>query len=163
MSSFNYSSTLEAQYSKAAVDVCEVNGCKMDLEGFPPERVIIDLDILLSSKIQGKRCDYLIFSYESNGDNFFFPIEFKSGTIVPERVKKQLEGGVNLFKKKLERDNFDPKDFNKCKCCPVLVSRNFTTQLRKKLRKVQIKFGKRDLRIRHQLCNKALEWGKVKK
>ena len=163
MSSFNYSSTLRAQYSQAAVAVCEVNECKMHLKGFPSEKVIIDLDIILSSKSLGKRCDYLIFVYDTNGDNFFFPIEFKSTVFDPEKVKKQLEDGINTFKKKLERDNFDTKDFNKCKCYPVLVSRKLPRQLSQKLSRVQINFGKRDLRIRHQLCNTSLKWGNVKK
>ena len=163
MSSFNYPSTLRKQYSQAVFDVCEENGCKMHLKGFPSEKVIIKFDDLITSKTRGKRCDHLIFVYDTNGDNFFFPIEFKSEYIVPERVKKQLEGGINIFKKRLERDNFDIQDFNKCKCYPVLVSRKLTKHLRQKLVSVQINFGTCEPRIRHVLCNKSLKWGDVKK
>ncbi len=123
----------------------------MKLDGFPKERIIIDIDSRLPSIKPGRRCDYGIVADEA-GTTFFLPVEFKSTNLDFTKVKEQLEGGINSFK----------EDLGTFICYPVLVSKSLKNQERKQLIKIQISSPYGQKTVKHVLCNKPLKWSEVK-
>ena len=73
---------------------CNKDGCRVNLKGTPPERVIVDMDCkALRIPANRKRCDYLFVGEEHN-TTWVAPIELKSGRLKASEVLEQLEGGV---------------------------------------------------------------------
>lgn len=75
---------------------CHKEGCRVDLEGAPSDRIIVDMDCdaLQFSQAQ-KRCDYL-FVGEEHTATCVAPIELKSGRVDAGAVLEQLEGGAGM-------------------------------------------------------------------
>lgn len=78
-----------------SADRCDKDGCKVSLEGAPPERVVIDMDCEeLEIPDDQPRCDYL-FIGEQNNTTWVAPIELKSGRVGNvTTVRSQLDGGA---------------------------------------------------------------------
>ena len=73
---------------------CEEDGCRVDLKGAPPVRVIVDMDCdALRIPDEQKRCDYLFFG-EERDTTWVVPIELKSGRFSVSAVLEQIEGGA---------------------------------------------------------------------
>ena len=73
---------------------CDKDGCRVDLAGAPPVRVIVDMDCgALPIPDNWKRCDYLFVGEERNV-TWVAPIELKSGRLSADTVLEQLEGGA---------------------------------------------------------------------
>ena len=73
---------------------CDRDGCRVDLQGAPSVRVIVDMDCdSLRIPTGGRRCDYL-FVGEERGTVRVAPIELKSGGVKASVVLEQLAGGV---------------------------------------------------------------------
>lgn len=148
----SYSKLLEAKLLRYVRPQCKVGKCEMKLDGFPSQRFIIDLDLAVSSSSPGKRCDYVIVADEVK-DTYLLPVEFKSGNLNFTKMRKQLEGGIQHFKKYLRQ----------FRCCPILVSDTLKKQERSQLVKIKIDCGQGRKRVKHVLCNKSLRWDEVKK
>ena len=75
---------------------CEKEGCRVDLKGAPPVRVIVDMDCdALRVSDEQKRCDYL-FVGEERDTTCVASIELKSGRLSASTVLEQIEGGVGM-------------------------------------------------------------------
>lgn len=144
-------STLRSIFGQCISNVCERSKCKLKLSAFPNQRIILDIDCVAEqdpSSVRGERCDSLIV-VAKDGVIFLLPVEFKTNRVIPDKVKKQLEGGIRFFK------SYHAEQFN---CYPVLVSKSLSGPVRKKLQQVSISCNGRKARIKHVLCNDSLSW-----
>lgn len=147
--------TLRSRFGKCVRNSCESQNCKLNLDAFPNEKVILDVDCIAKEKrfsIKGNRCDSIIV-VEEGSILFLLPVEFKTKWVIPDKVKNQLEGGIRFFK------NHHQNQFN---CYPVLVSKTLNRQVSKKLQQVKVKYNGKQVRIKHVLCGRSLLWSKVK-
>ena len=147
--------TLRSRFSKCVRSSCESQNCKLNLNAFPSEKIILDIDCIAEEKrssIKGKRCDSIIV-VEEGGILFLLPVEFKTNRVIPEEVKEQLEGGIRFFK------NHHQNQFG---CYPVLVSKTLNRQVSKKLQQVKVRYNGKQARIKHVSCDRSLLWSKVK-
>ena len=147
-------STLKSKFGQCIRQSCEDSNCKINLSAFPKEKIILDIDCIEDQKlssIRGEKCDRLIVVEES-GVIFLLPVEFKTTRVIPDKVKKQLEGGVRFFK------SHHANQFN---CYPVLVSKSLRRTVSKKLQRVSISYNGKQARIKHVLCNQSLSWNAV--
>ena len=152
MTSEIFSMKLKNYFPECVSGSCKAEQCELKLDGFPKERVILNVDNIKKPKQLGRRCDYVVIVDESNRV-FFLPIEFKSSKLDLTKIKAQLESTILFFKKHLP---------NQLALCPVLVSKNLRPQERKLLSKIKIESSFGDKLIRHVRCNHYLEWSQVK-
>lgn len=151
------SSTISALKSKFGHCIrlfCENSNCRLNLGAFPNQKIILDIDCITEQKsfhVRGERCDAIIV-VEEGGNIFLLPVEFKTTRVIPDKVKKQLEGGIKFFRKH-HKDHFN--------CYPVLVSKRLARTVSRKLQQVSISYNGRKARIKHVLCNDSLSWNKV--
>lgn len=146
---------LRNEYSVCARDACEKVECKLRLSGFPPEKVILDVDCIAEQRprrMAGERCDFIIVVGEGKSI-FLIPVEFKTQRVIPDKIKSQLESGIKFFRAHSNAQ---------FKCRPVLVTQRLRQQNRKKLQEIKIKHNGEMIRIRHVRCNKSLSWKDVK-
>ena len=147
-------STLRSIFGQCIYNVCERSKCKLKLSAFPNQKIILDIDCVAEqepSSVRGERCDSLIV-VEKDSVVFLLPVEFKTTRIIPDKVKKQLEGGIKFFK------SYHLNQFN---CYPVLVSKGLRRTVRNKLQKVSISYNGKKARIKHVLCNASLSWNTI--
>lgn len=147
-------STLSSKFGQCICNVCERSKCKLKLSAFPNQKIILDIDCVAGQKpssVRGERCDSLIV-IEEKGATFLLPVEFKTTRVIPDKVMKQLEGGIKFFK------NHHQNDFY---CYPVLVSKGLRRTVSKNLQKISIILNGKKIRIRHVLCNQSLSWKKI--
>ena len=146
---------LRSRFSKCVRNSCESPNCKLNLDAFPSEKIILDIDCIAEEKrfsIKGKRCDYIIV-LEEGGILFLLLVEFKTNRVIPEEVREQLEGGIRLFK------SYHQNQFN---CYPVLVSKALNRRVSKKLQHVRVRYNGKQARIKHVSCGRSLLWSKIK-
>lgn len=146
--------TLRSRFSQCVRNSCESPNCKLNLNAFPGEKIILDIDCIAKqnpSYIQGERCDYVIVA-RKNGRVFFLPVEVKTKRVIPDKVKNQLEGGIRFF------ENHHHNQFT---CYPVLVSKRLRPSISKKLQKISIGCNGKKIRIKHVLCGGSLSWSNV--
>ena len=75
---------------------CNKDGCRVDLAGAPPVRILVDMDCnALPIPAAEKRCDYLFVGEERNA-TWVAPIELKSGRLSVSAVLEQLAGGTRM-------------------------------------------------------------------
>ena len=84
---------------------CRRDGCRVSMEDMPPCRVVVDADRAFPAhKMEGKRCDYVLFFISAaKGTLFAVPIELKSGGVDASAVSEQLQRGAEFA------DRFAPK------------------------------------------------------
>ena len=149
---------LRSRFSKCVRNSCESQNCKLNLNAFPSEKIILDIDCIAKenpSHIQGERCDYIIVAKivaKKNDLVFLLPVEFKTKRVIPDKVKNQLEGGIRFFEKHHQ---------NQFMCCPILVSQGLRPSISKRLQKISIGCNGKNVRIKHVLCGGSLSWSNV--
>ena len=92
--------TLRSRFSQCVRESCETSNCKLNLNAFPSEKIILDIDCIAEknpSHVQGERCDYIIV-VRKNGRVFLLPVEVKTKRVIPDKVKTQLEGGIRFLR-----------------------------------------------------------------
>ena len=147
-------STLRSKFSQCICHSCEESNCKLNLSAFPSQKIILNIDCITDNKlaqIRDERCDRLVV-VEEHDSIFLLPVEFKTTLVIPDKVKKQLEGGIRFFK------SYHAEQFN---CHPVLVSKRLKRTVGKKLQQILISCNGKPARIKHVLCNAALSWNAV--
>lgn len=78
---------------------CDRDRCKLDLDGAPNVRVVIDLDCgALSIPPDQKRCDYVFIGEEASA-TWVSPIELKSGRFSASGALEQLKSGTGVADK----------------------------------------------------------------
>lgn len=147
-------STLKGKFSQCICHSCEVSKCKLKLSSFPSQKIILNIDCITNEKlaqIREERCDHLVV-VDVRDIIFLLPVEFKTTMVIPDKVKKQLEGGIRFFK------SYHAEQFN---CHPVLVSKRLRRTVGKKLQQILISYNGKSARIKHVLCNASLSWNIV--
>ncbi len=149
-------SYLKNKFGECTCNSCKKQECKLNLDAFPSEKVILDIDRVTEqelAQIKSKRCDYIIVVKEG-ASIFLLPVEFKSKWVKPSEVKKQLNGGIDFFKK------HHNKQFM---CYPVLVSQSLGHgKSSREFQKIKIRYNGKKARITHVKCDKSLSWSEVK-
>lgn len=143
------------KFNACACGVCAVESkgqvCELKFHGFPRSKQIFNIDCIDEkglAKFAGSKCDHIVVCW-FNDFVYFIPVEFKTGEVDTEHVKKQLEAGVKFFRKHVRCE---------MACYPVLVSRRIPAGLRRK----RVWFSNnRTERIRHVRCNDQLKWRDV--
>ena len=77
---------------------CEENDCIASLEDVPMPRVVVDVNKAFPAhRIEGKRCDYIVFFMNAAEDRLVtVPIELKGGSVDASEVSEQLQGGSDF-------------------------------------------------------------------
>ncbi|MCY4046692.1 MAG: hypothetical protein OXF42_01060 [Candidatus Dadabacteria bacterium] len=128
--------------------------CKVRLNGFPPERIVISMDRAMKSGDLGRRGDYAVVADEiTQGETFFIPMEVKSKSLKGKQVTEQIEGVITFFQKHLPAN---------CKIYPLLVTESLRSSARNQLPKISVQSFKGKLRIKHLACGDDLEWKVIK-
>ena len=80
------------------MDSCSGEGCRVDMTGIPPERVVIDVEREFDSRNRTeKRCDRLLFFIDAAENNLVAaPIELKSGKAKQSEVTEKLQNSLNF-------------------------------------------------------------------
>ena len=78
------------------INSCSGEGCRVDMTGIPPERVVIDVEGEFDSRnMTEKRCDRLLFYIEAN-NLVAAPIELKSGKAEQSQVTEKLQNSLHF-------------------------------------------------------------------
>lgn len=95
-------------------EVCEKQGCALELKGMPEPFHLIDMDHP-ESPAKGSRCDYLLVGADGSKafDLYVAPLELKSSGFHASSASKQLEGGAKTA------DRIVPKA--RCRFVPVVA------------------------------------------
>ena len=76
---------------------CGRDGCRVNLEGVPACRVIVDMDKIPAARhAGGKRCDFVLFFIQEGGKLIVAPIELKSGHVDGSEAAEQLRNGTGF-------------------------------------------------------------------
>ena len=129
---------------------CRSQGCQGSLEGVPDQRVLVDADKTFEDhRIEGKRCDYLLFFCKMGSDLLVaVPIELKGGSVDISDVSGQLQGGADVINSLALRGT-------EARCHPVLIhQRSLHPKERKELNRHKIRFRGQQLTIRITRCNR---------
>ena len=83
---------------ESLMDSCSGEGCRVDMTGIPPERVVIDVEREFDSRNRTeKRCDRLLFFIDTAENNLVAaPIELKSGKAKQSEVTEKLQNSLNF-------------------------------------------------------------------
>lgn len=115
----------------------------------PSPRVVVDVDLAFPAhNISGKKCDFILFLFESPGRFLSVPVELKSGNVNASEAHEQLQRGADFA------DSIVPKSVNPI-CSPVLFrgkKRIHERQL-KILNRSKVRFRGKQLTIKIARCN----------
>ena len=83
---------------ESLINSCSGEGCRVDMTGIPPERVVIDVEREFDSRNRTeKRCDRLLFFIDAAENNLVAaPIELKSGKAEQSEVTEKLQNSLNF-------------------------------------------------------------------
>lgn len=129
---------------------CRSQGCRGSMEGVPHQRVLVHADKAFEAhRIEGKRCDYLLFFCKIDTDSLVaVPIELKGSSVDVSDVHQQLQRGANFI-------NSLALQGSEALCRPVLIhQRSLHPKERKVLNRHKIRFQGQQLTIRITRCNR---------
>ena len=83
---------------ESLIDSCNGEGCRVDMTGIPPERVVIDAEGEFDSRNRTeKRCDRLLFFIDTAENKLVAaPIELKSGKAEQSEVTEKLQNSLHF-------------------------------------------------------------------
>ena len=93
-------SELQARFDKSSlINACGGEGCKVDMDGMPSERVIVNLENEFKlRKKEEKRCDQLLFFIHPTENNLIAAsIELKSGKAAESDVIEKTENSLKFI------------------------------------------------------------------
>ncbi len=131
-------------------DSCEESGCKASMDGVPFPRVIVDANKAFPShKIEGKRCDCILFFMNIAEDMLItVPIELKSGSVDTSEAFEQLQRGADFVSR------FAPEVPSPICCLPVLIhDRGMHKKQFKVLNVKKVNFGGTPMTIETARCD----------
>ncbi len=128
---------------------CGEAGCKVFLTGVSSDRVIVDAESAFPAYgLKGKRCDYVLFVTNSQGELVAAPMELKSGNVDASGAADQLQGGATFA------ERFAPEN-PATVCCPLLFhGRSIHPKERKALSRQKIEFCGEKVMIKTARCNR---------
>ena len=97
MNERNVLENIRAQFNtESLVSSCGGEGCKVDMDGLPQERVVVNLETEFDSlKKTEKRCDRLLF-FRDQGSLVVATIELKSGKAPESDVIEKTENSLTF-------------------------------------------------------------------
>ena len=131
-------------------DSCSRDRCRVSMEGVPSPRIVVDLDLALApQKMEGKRCDFVLFFASTDKDILFaVPMELKSGGVDASEVSAQLQRGADYT------HCLAPQQFEAV-CLPVLFhGGSIHPKQRKTLNRAKVRFRGRQLTITTARCDR---------
>lgn len=120
------------------------------MDGVPYPRVLVNANKAFTNhKIEGKRCDCILFFMNSPQDTLIaVPIELKGDHVNVSEVSEQLQQGANFV------NCFAPTSFNS-DCQPILFHNSGIHPTdRKKLNRAKVQFRGIGLTIKTARCNR---------
>ena len=123
----------------------------MVMTGAPSPRVVIDADHAFdANEMMGKRCDYIIFFYDTDENALAAaPIELKSGDFKASEVYEQLQGGANFA------ERFTPMT-TETVCLPILFQKGIHPAELKQLKNFAVRFRNENFPILITSCGSRL-------
>ena len=124
-------------------------GCRVFMTDVLPNRVIVDAESAFPAHgLEGKRCDYVLFMANSQGNLTAAPMELKSGKVDASKAADQLQGGARFV------ERFTPVT-SATVCCPILFhGRSIHRQDRKALNRQKIEYCGQRITIKTVRCNR---------
>ena len=128
---------------------CREAGCRVSLTGVSSDRVIVDAESAFPAHgLKGKRCDYVLFVTNPQGDLVAAPMELKSGNVNASGAADQLQGGATFAESVLPVTSATV-------CCPLLFhGRSIHPKERKALNRQKIEFFGQRVTIKTARCNR---------
>ncbi len=123
-------------------------GCRVYLDGVPFSRISVDADLAFPShRIEGSRCDLILFLLDSGGTLVTSPVELKGGTVDASDVHEQLQKGVD-FALRVALQGF------KSDCQPILFhGKRIHPKRRRTLNRLKVNFRGRQLTVKTARCS----------
>ena len=128
---------------------CKRKGCRVDMDGIPACRVIVDMDKIAAARsAEGKRCDFVLFLSQERGKLIVAPIELKSGYVDGSEAAEQLCSGTGFA------DRASPAKTKLC-CQPILFhGKGIDPLQRRALNRSKITFRGTKLTIKTARCGR---------
>ena len=138
------------------VDSCSRDGCRVDMTEVPTDRVIVDVDKAFPAhELDGKRCDFVLFTQLDDGRLLVAPTELKSGKVDSSEAVEQLQGGAAF----VEWIAQPPSD---AVCRPVLIhGKGLHRAERNKLNSSKVAFRGRKLTVKTARCGQPRNLARV--
>lgn len=135
---------------------CGRDGCRVNLEGVPACRVIVDMDKIPAARhAGGKRCDFVLFLSADGEGVLTAPIELKSGDVDVSHAIEQLRSGVKFAA------HVSPRDVA-VTCRPILFhGGSIHRQQRGKLNSKKVIFRGSKLTIKTARCCRSRNLAEV--
>ena len=124
-------------------------GCRVYMDGVPSTRITVDADLAFPAhRIEGGRCDFILFLLDSDGKLLTVPMELKGGNVDASEAHGQLQQGAN-FAMHVALQGIDSV------CHPILFygKRIHQKQLRT-LNRLKVSFRGQRLTVKIARCNR---------
>jgi len=127
------------------------SGCGVNMTEAPSPRIVIDADSAFPAHgMVGKRCDYIIFFYDTVKNYLVVvPIELKGGDVKASQVSEQLQEGANFAAR------FTP-EATETVCLPRLFHRGIHKREFQQLQRASVRFRGEDEPIKTARCDSPL-------
>ena len=124
-------------------------GCRVFMTGVSPDRVIVNTESAFPAHgLEGKRCDYVLFVVNPQGNLVAAPMELKSGKVDASEAADQLQGGATFVECATPATSATV-------CCPILFhGRSIHSKERKALNRQKIEYCGQRVTIKTARCNR---------
>ena len=121
----------------------------MYMTDVPSPRIVVDADLAFPAhKIEGKKCDFILFFFENAGRFLTVPVELKGGNVDASEAQEQLQKGADFANRVM------PADVNSI-CSPILIhEKSIHTKQRTTLNRAKVRFRGQQLTIKTARCNR---------
>ena len=128
---------------------CSRDGCRVFLTGIPSPRAIADIDRAFpAQKMEGKRCDFVLFFKGGKDVLFSVPMELKSGDVDASKVVVQLQAGAEFVDRVA-------RNFSNSTCRPILFhGGRLHRKQRGELNRAKVRFRGQALTISTARCGR---------
>ena len=100
------------------------------------------------SRFESKRCDYVLFATNPQGDLVAAPMELKSGNVDASKAADQLQGGATFAERVAPATSATV-------CCPLLFhGRSIHPKERRALNRLKVEFCGQRVTIKTARCNR---------
>ena len=134
---------------KHLTESCRQAGCRVSLTGVSPDRAIVNTESAFPAHgLEGKRCDYVLFVVNPQGNLVAAPMELKSGKVDASEAADQLQGGATFVECATPATSATV-------CCPILFhGRSIHSKERKALNRQKIEYCGQRVTIKTARCNR---------
>lgn len=119
------------------------------MTGVSSDRVVVDTESAFPDHgLRGKRCDYVLFAANPQGNLVAAPMELKSGNVDASEAADQLQGGATFAERVAPATSATV-------CCPLLFhGRSMHPKERRALNRRKIEFCGQRVTIKTARCNR---------